>query len=66
LMHPGPVNRGIELSGEVIDSPQALITDQVAAGVVVRMAVLYGVLAGPPIQTDAPDNQSAALEPQTA
>jgi aspartate carbamoyltransferase catalytic subunit len=66
LMHPGPVNRGIELTGEVIDSPQALITDQVAAGVVVRMAVLYEVLAGAPMAPGAPDNQSAALEPQTA
>jgi len=66
LMHPGPVNRGIELSGEVIDSPQALITNQVAAGVVVRMAVLYEVLAGAPPETDAPDSQSPALEPQTA
>jgi len=66
LMHPGPVNRGIELTGEVIDSPQALITDQVAAGVVVRMAVLYEVLAGAPTAPGAPDNQSAALEPQTA
>jgi aspartate carbamoyltransferase catalytic subunit len=66
LMHPGPVNRGIELSGEVIDSPHALITNQVAAGVVVRMAVLYEVLAGAPPETDAPDSQSPALEPQTA
>ncbi|HVX32184.1 MAG TPA: aspartate carbamoyltransferase catalytic subunit, partial [Solirubrobacterales bacterium] len=40
LMHPGPVNRGVELSGEVVDSPQAVITAQVEAGVVVRMAVL--------------------------
>jgi aspartate carbamoyltransferase catalytic subunit len=46
LMHPGPVNRGVELSAEVIDSPQALIGQQVAAGVVVRMAVLYELLAG--------------------
>ncbi len=46
LMHPGPVNRGVELSGEVVDSPQALITAQVEAGVVVRMAVLYELLAG--------------------
>jgi aspartate carbamoyltransferase catalytic subunit len=46
LMHPGPVNRGVELSSEVVDSPQALITAQVQAGVVVRMAVLYHVLAG--------------------
>ena len=47
LMHPGPVNRGVELSGEVIDSPQSLIGDQVAAGVVLRMAVLYEVLSSP-------------------
>jgi aspartate carbamoyltransferase catalytic subunit len=46
LMHPGPVNRGVELSAEVIDSPQAVIGQQVAAGVVVRMAVLYELLAG--------------------
>jgi aspartate carbamoyltransferase catalytic subunit len=46
LMHPGPVNRGVELSAEVIDSPQALIVDQVESGVVVRMAVLYELLAG--------------------
>jgi len=46
LMHPGPVNRGVELSGEVVDSPQAVITMQVKSGVVVRMAVLYEVLAG--------------------
>jgi len=48
LMHPGPVNRGVELSAEVIDSPQALIGAQVKAGVAVRMAVLYELLAGSP------------------
>jgi len=46
LMHPGPVNRGVELSAEVIDSPQALIVDQVAAGLVVRMAILFVLLSG--------------------
>jgi aspartate carbamoyltransferase catalytic subunit len=45
LMHPGPVNRGIELSGDVIDSPQSLIVEQVASGLVVRMAILYELLA---------------------
>jgi aspartate carbamoyltransferase catalytic subunit len=45
LMHPGPVNRGVELSGEVIDSPQSLIAEQVASGLVVRMAILYELLA---------------------
>ena len=49
VMHPGPVNRGIELSGETIDSPQALIGDQVKAGVAVRMAVLYELLVGSPM-----------------
>jgi aspartate carbamoyltransferase catalytic subunit len=44
-MHPGPVNRGVELSGEVIDSPQSLIAEQVASGLVVRMAILYELLA---------------------
>jgi aspartate carbamoyltransferase catalytic subunit len=48
LMHPGPVNRGVELSGEAIDSPQAMIGAQVRAGVAVRMAVLYELLAGAP------------------
>jgi len=46
LMPPGPVNRGVELSGEAIDSPQSLIVEQVAAGLVVRMAILYELLAG--------------------
>ena len=48
VMHPGPVNRGVEISGPIIDSPQALIGAQVAAGVAVRMAVLYELLAGSP------------------
>ncbi|HLC43033.1 MAG TPA: aspartate carbamoyltransferase catalytic subunit [Methylomirabilota bacterium] len=45
IMHPGPVNRGIELSPEVADGPYSVILDQVANGVAVRMAVLY-LLAG--------------------
>jgi aspartate carbamoyltransferase catalytic subunit len=56
LMHPGPVNRGVELSGEAIDSPQSLIVEQVAAGLVVRMAILYELLAGSerPVPADDP------------
>jgi aspartate carbamoyltransferase catalytic subunit len=49
LMHPGPVNRGVELSADAIDSPQALIGEQVKAGVAVRMAVLYELLVGAPV-----------------
>jgi aspartate carbamoyltransferase catalytic subunit len=48
LMHPGPVNRGVELSADAIDSDQALIVDQVKSGVAVRMAVLYELLVGVP------------------
>jgi aspartate carbamoyltransferase catalytic subunit len=59
LMHPGPVNRGVELSGEVVDSPQALITNQVEAGVVVRMAVLFELLSGSRTLTPAPEPQLA-------
>jgi aspartate carbamoyltransferase catalytic subunit len=45
LMHPGPVNRGVELSPDVIDSPSSLMTAQVESGLVVRMAILYELLA---------------------
>ena len=58
LMHPGPVNRGLELSPEVIDSPQAMITAQVEAGVVVRMAVLFELLATPGVAAGAPDAEA--------
>ena len=68
LMHPGPVNRGVELSGEVVDSPQAVITAQVEAGVVVRMAVLYELLAGARASAPAPSASPspASPEPQPA
>lgn len=41
LMHPGPVNRGVELSSSVVDGEQSVIDDQVTSGVAVRMAVMY-------------------------
>ena len=44
-MHPGPINRGVELSSDVADSEHAIILDQVENGVAIRMAVLY-LLAG--------------------
>ena len=46
VMHPGPINRGVELAAEVADLPRSVITQQVANGVAVRMAVLYLLLAG--------------------
>lgn len=45
IMHPGPINRGVEITSDVADSKQAIILDQVENGVAVRMAVLY-LLAG--------------------
>ncbi|HEY3867011.1 MAG TPA: aspartate carbamoyltransferase catalytic subunit [Actinocrinis sp.] len=46
VMHPGPMNRGLEISAQVADSDRATITEQVANGVSVRMAVLYLLLGG--------------------
>ncbi len=47
ILHPGPINRGVEITGEVADSEHSLILEQVENGVAVRMAVLY-LLAGVP------------------
>jgi aspartate carbamoyltransferase catalytic subunit len=46
VMHPGPMNRDVEIEGALADGPRSLITRQVAAGVPVRMAVLYHLLVG--------------------
>jgi aspartate carbamoyltransferase catalytic subunit len=46
VMHPGPMNRGLEISAEAADSPRSVIVEQVANGVAVRMAALYLLLAG--------------------
>ena len=46
VMHPGPMNRGLEISSEAADSPRSTVLEQVTNGVSVRMAVLYLLLAG--------------------
>lgn len=46
VMHPGPMNRGLEISAEVADSARSVITEQVTNGVSVRMAILYVLLTG--------------------
>ena len=46
VMHPGPMNRGLEISAKAADSPQSTVLEQVANGVSIRMAVLYLLLAG--------------------
>ncbi len=56
IMHPGPMNRGVEIDGDVADRPNAVITQQVANGVAVRMAVLFLLLGS---GLDAADGQEA-------
>jgi aspartate carbamoyltransferase catalytic subunit len=64
VMHPGPMNRGMEIAAEVADSVRSVIVEQVANGVSVRMAVLYLLLGGnvsaiggePPGAADVEDN----------
>jgi aspartate carbamoyltransferase catalytic subunit len=46
ILHPGPMNRGVEIASEVADGPYSVILDQVTNGVAVRMAVLYLLLGG--------------------
>ena len=48
VMHPGPMNRGVEISSEVADGPQSVVLDQVEAGVAVRMAVLWLITGAAP------------------
>jgi aspartate carbamoyltransferase catalytic subunit len=48
VMHPGPMNRGVEIDPAIADGPRSVITDQVEMGVAVRMAVLDALLAGEP------------------
>lgn len=53
IMHPGPVNRGVEISQEVADGPHSVINEQVTNGIAVRMAVLYLLAAGQNPAADA-------------
>jgi aspartate carbamoyltransferase catalytic subunit len=50
VLHPGPMNRGVEIADDIADHPRSRVLDQVEAGVAVRMAVLYAcsALEGPP------------------
>ena len=46
IMHPGPINRGVEIASDVADLPQSVITEQVTNGIAVRMSLLYLMLGG--------------------
>jgi aspartate carbamoyltransferase catalytic subunit len=52
VMHPGPMNRGVEIDARVADSDAALVVDQVRAGLIVRMAVLYDLLTTGPVAVE--------------
>ena len=52
VMHPGPINRGVEMTPEVADGEQSVILEQVTNGVAVRMALLYLLLSGEPMGDD--------------
>jgi aspartate carbamoyltransferase catalytic subunit len=53
VMHPGPMNRGVEIDPRVADSEASLVVDQVRAGLAVRMAVLYDLLTAGPVPVEA-------------
>jgi aspartate carbamoyltransferase catalytic subunit len=53
ILHPGPINRGVELSPDVADGPHSVILDQVQNGVAVRMAILYLLAGGDPAEAKA-------------
>ena len=55
VMHPGPMNRGLEISAAAADDPRSSVVEQVANGVSVRMAVLFSVLTGSTPDTQTPD-----------
>jgi aspartate carbamoyltransferase catalytic subunit len=60
VMHPGPMNRGVEIDPRVADAAEPLITGQVRAGLVVRMAVLYDLLTTGPVGVPEPETLEVA------
>jgi aspartate carbamoyltransferase catalytic subunit len=53
ILHPGPMNRGVEIDSDVADGPHSVILDQVTNGVAVRMAALYLLAGGKPELAEA-------------
>ena len=54
IMHPGPMNRGVEIAADVAEFPRSVITDQVTNGIAVRQALLYLMLGGPEAKEEGP------------
>ncbi|MBA3551488.1 MAG: aspartate carbamoyltransferase catalytic subunit [Actinobacteria bacterium] len=64
IMHPGPMNRGVEIASDVADLPRAVISDQVTNGIAVRMSLLYLVLGGGRASSSEEDSERS--EPEVA
>jgi aspartate carbamoyltransferase catalytic subunit len=58
ILHPGPMNRGVEIDSDVADGPHSVILDQVTNGVAVRMAVLYLLAGGVPERAEAAKHEA--------
>jgi aspartate carbamoyltransferase catalytic subunit len=54
ILHPGPMNRGVEISPEVADGPQSCVLEQVTNGIAVRMALLFLLMSGATESGDGP------------
>ena len=57
LLHPGPINRGVEITSDVADSKNAIILDQVENGVAIRMAVIYLLVAKLNVSSNDPKRE---------
>jgi aspartate carbamoyltransferase catalytic subunit len=66
VLHPGPMNRGIEITPEVADGPQSCVLEQVTNGVAVRMAILYLLTAGDSIDGTHPAAQTSVTHNRRA
>jgi aspartate carbamoyltransferase catalytic subunit len=64
ILHPGPMNRGIEITPEVADGPQSVVLEQVTNGIAVRMALLYLLIVGTNEDSAHPMTEAAASSPQ--
>ena len=64
ILHPGPMNRGVEIASDVADGPYSVIMDQVTNGIAVRMAVLYLLANRVKTEDDVEHQPEAAAVPQ--